>query len=62
MITHDKFRTNKILNGRQSAISIFFIIISEILHDSWSKYFCSLILHIFITYHRIIFGYILIPI
>ena len=24
MITHDKFRTNKIQNSRQSAISIFF--------------------------------------
>ena len=24
IITHDKFRTNKIQNGRQSAISIFF--------------------------------------
>ena len=53
---HEKFRTNKIQNGRQSAISIFFPIISEILHDSWSKNFCS------ITYHWIIFGYILIPI
>ena len=60
--THDKFRTNKIQNGRQSAILNFFIIISEILHDSWSKNFCSLILHKSITCHRIIFGNILIPI
>ena len=32
-ITHDKFRSYKIQNGHQSAILIFFLIISEILHD-----------------------------
>ena len=34
MIAHDKFRSYKIQNGCQSAISFFFLIISEILHDS----------------------------
>ena len=36
-ITHDKFRIYKIQNDRQSAI--FFLIISEILHYSWSMNF-----------------------
>ena len=45
-ITHDKFRISKIQNDRQAAILIVFLIISEILHDSWSMNFCFLILHI----------------
>ena len=51
-ITHDKFRTYKIL--------FLFLIILEILHDSWSMNFCFLILDI--RYHQGIFGDILIPI
>ena len=61
-ITHDKFCSYKIQNDRQSAISIFFLIISEILHDSWSMNFCFLTLHIATRLHQGIFGDILIPI
>ena len=32
-ITHDKFRTNKVQNDRQSAFLNVFLIISEILHE-----------------------------
>ena len=32
-ITHDKFRTNEIQNGRQPAILIFSFVILEILHQ-----------------------------
>ena len=41
---------------------IFFLIILEILHDSWSMNFCFLILDIAIRYHQVISGDILIPI
>ena len=62
MITHDKFCTNKIQNGRQSAIFNFFSHYLGNSHDSWYINFCFLILHIAITYHLGIFGDILIPI
>ena len=39
-----------------------YVIISEILHDSWSINFYFLILHIAVRYHEGIFGDILIPI
>ena len=48
--------TNFVLMKSKMAASrpfqIVLLNISEILHDSWSKNFCSLILHISITYHR----------